>query len=125
MVALLSQSANPDLHEAIVHAPLVQAAVALARLQTVPQAPQLFRSFDSGVSQPFEGLPSQSPKPEPQVGEHLPPEPEATHAVEPCSFVQAAPQAPQSVVVFERLVSQPVSGRLSQSPKPELQVIEH
>jgi len=68
------QSKNPSVQLATVHVPLVHAAVALARLQRLPQPPQLFTSVDFAVSHPFAGLPSQSAKPVPQEGEHLPPE---------------------------------------------------
>jgi hypothetical protein len=50
------------LQEAIWHIPLEQVAVALAREQVVPQAPQ-FESVLSGVSQPLLSLPSQLPQP--------------------------------------------------------------
>jgi hypothetical protein len=42
--AWLVQSPNPALHAPITHCPLTQEASALRKLQTIPQAPQLFLS---------------------------------------------------------------------------------
>jgi hypothetical protein len=105
----------------MVHAPLVQDAVALASLQMLPQSPQLFTSVYLEVSHPLSGLPSQLAKPVPHVGTHLP----LAQLVEPWSFAQVAPQAPQLAVVVDRSTSHPVEACLSQSPNPELQVIAH
>ena len=59
---LPSQSPKPGLHEATAQAPVAQLPVPLAGAQAMPQPPQL-ASVSSAVSQPFAGLPSQSPKP--------------------------------------------------------------
>jgi len=70
------------------------------------------------VSQPFLALPSQLPKPVVQVGTQAP----AVQTVVPFGFVQASPQPPQCGTEVCVLVSQPLLGRLSQLPKPELQL---
>ena len=54
-----SQSAYPALQVATTHAPAVQPDVAFARLQTVPQAPQLLAVVFVLVSQPLPTLLSQ------------------------------------------------------------------
>jgi len=69
----LLQSAQSVWHVAIVQMLFVQAAVACARAQTFPQAPQLLTSVVVATSQPSAGLPLQSAKPAPQEGEHLVP----------------------------------------------------
>jgi len=53
-----SQFANPVLQKAIRHVLPVQSAVALARVQSTPQPPQLV-SVERDVSQPFGSMPSQ------------------------------------------------------------------
>ena len=60
VAALPSQSAYPVLQLAMVHCPETHASVALARLQTAPQDPQLFTSMFRFTSQPSIGLPLQS-----------------------------------------------------------------
>jgi hypothetical protein len=62
LVALLSQSAKPALHE-IAQAPIAQRGVPLAELQVRPHAPQAVAVALRSVSQPLPALPSQSPKP--------------------------------------------------------------
>ena len=57
-----SQSAKPMLHAAMTQVPLTHIMVALGALQAFPQLPQLFASLCMLVSQPFDGLPSQSAK---------------------------------------------------------------
>ncbi len=85
-----SQSPQPPLHEAITQLPVAQLAVACARLQAVPQEPQL-ASVVRLVSQPFPTLLSQLPQP---VLHEI----EQTLAVQlgvPFAELQALPQAPQ------------------------------
>jgi hypothetical protein len=73
----------------------------------------------SGVSQPLDALPSQSPKPALQVKSHLP----ALHVVVALARAgQAFPHIPQCVVDVFTLVSQPLDALPSQSPKPGLHV---
>jgi hypothetical protein len=62
LLSLPSQLPQPLLQEAIWHVPVEQVAVALAREQVTPHAPQ-FMSVLSGVSQPLLSLPSQLPQP--------------------------------------------------------------
>ena len=104
---------------------LVHAAVACVSVHTLPQAPQLSTSVVVATSQPSAGLPLQSAKPAPQDGEHFVPELPVVQLVVPCALVHLAPQAPQLSVLSFRLVSQPSLTRLLQSPKPEVQVMEH
>jgi hypothetical protein len=56
----LSQSANPALHIAIAQADPEQAAVAFARVHTVPQVLQFLASLVVLTSQPFDATLSQS-----------------------------------------------------------------
>jgi hypothetical protein len=73
-------------------------------VQTVPQLPQAWRSVVRAVSQPFWGLPSQSPEtPAVQLGRQTPCE----HAVLPCEVVQARSQLPQLEISLVVEVSQP------------------
>ena len=73
------------------------------------------------VSQPFLAFPSQLPKPALHVGTQAP----AVHTVAPFGFVHASPQPPQCGTEVCVFVSHPLLGRLSQLPKPELQVGVH
>ena len=99
------------MQELIAQLPVEQVAVALARLQVVPQAPQLVVVFRA-VSQPLGSLPSQLPEPELQeLIAQLPVEQVAVALVR----LQVVPQVPQLVVVF-REVSQPLLALLSQLP---------
>jgi hypothetical protein len=91
--------------------PVEQVAVALARVQAVPQAPQSVRLV-SDVSQPLGALLSQLPYPDEQVGTQAP----LVQAVLPCALVQAVPQAPQLLASVLILVSQPLLALLSQLP---------
>ena len=75
----------------------------------------------SGVSQPFLALPSQLPKPALHVGTQAP----AVHTLVPFWGVHGSPQPPQCAAEVCVLVSQPLLGRLSQLPKPELQLGVH
>ncbi len=65
--ALWSQSKYPALHDEMVQALAVHAAVALAREQAWPHAPQSAVVLARLVSQPLDAMPSQSPKPAEQV----------------------------------------------------------
>ena len=109
------QSPKFALHEPILQAPVVQAGVALARVQLVPQPPQ-FVGVLSAVSQPFVRLVSQSPKPLPaQFGTQTPP----VHGFGAFVCEHTTPQPPQ----FDTpcAVSQPVAVELSQLKNPLLQ----
>jgi hypothetical protein len=90
--------------------------------QRLPHAPQLFGSFESACSQPLAGLRSQSAKPDAHdTMTHAP----LTHAVEALARLHARPHAPQCVMLVFRLVSQPLAGFVSQSPKLGLQRVAH
>jgi hypothetical protein len=52
----LSQSANPVLHEDIVHEPAVQLGCALAKEQTLLHAPQLFTSVCVSIHSPLQAV---------------------------------------------------------------------
>src|SRR5579883_2094265 len=58
----MSQSAKPMLQASSEHCPFAQEPVALAKVQAAPQAPQFAMSVERLASQPFIGLPSQSPQ---------------------------------------------------------------
>jgi hypothetical protein len=73
-----SQSAKPALH-ATVQVPPVHLPLPFAGMHTLPQPPQLRPSASVGVSQPFDGSPSQSVKPWAQRGTHSP----SLHSVVP------------------------------------------
>src|SRR5204862_421374 len=100
-------------------APPVQAAVALARLQALPQVPQLASVVLRLVSQPLPTLPSQLPKPAVQAIWQAPP----TQLAAPFVVEQALPQAPQCEVLVLSVVSQPLATLPSQLPKPALQAM--
>ena len=53
LLVTLSQFLNAPLHAAMAHAPPVQLLTALARLQTLPQVPQLLVSAAEFTSQPL------------------------------------------------------------------------
>jgi hypothetical protein len=91
--------------------PRLQEALALAPLQTEPQAPQLPRLTSVFVSQPLFGLPSQFLKLPLQTGVHTP----ETQLVLPLEFVQVVPHPPQLLESVAVLVSQPFFGLPSQS----------
>jgi hypothetical protein len=84
-----SQSPQPGLQEATVQAPLLQPAVPLATLQTVPQAPQLF-----GSAEVLTQVPPQFVKPPLQVDPHVPPR-QAAVALGSAGAGQTLLQAPQ------------------------------
>src|SRR6185436_7304958 len=85
-----------------------------------PHAPQ-FEAVLSGVSQPLRMLPSQSPKPELQVGTQAP----AVHTVGPFALEHPSPHPPQLPTLVCVFVSQPLFALLSQLPKPEVHVGTH
>ena len=104
-----SQSSHSESQVSIWQLPVLQVAVAWARLQEVLQAPQCCREFRR-VSQPLLSMPSQSPQPLSQVSmRQLPP----SQVAEAWARVQAEPQEPQSVSVC-RDVSQPLESVASQ-----------
>src|SRR5207237_1025609 len=79
--------------QAVAHAPFTHATVEFAcAVHTVPQAPQLFASVTSEVSQPFAFIWSQSAYP---VLQARPQAPAAHTGVLLASVAQALPQAPQ------------------------------
>ena len=110
LLSTLSQFAYPLLQLVSVQVPDEQDSAALARLQAVPQLPQLVVLFN-GVSQPLFTLPSQLPQSASQLGAQLPPE----QAAEPWSLVQVIPQPPQLVILVAKLTSQPSVGLPLQS----------
>jgi hypothetical protein len=87
---LPSQLPRPLLHTGA-HTPPAHEVVPPEFVHCLPQVPQLFTVVFRSVSQPLVGLPSQSPRPPLQVGEHVPP----THAVLPPEFVHCVEQLPQ------------------------------
>lgn len=107
------QSAKPWLHEAMAQAPLEHLAVAFARLQTVPQAPQFCVLFRMLISHPSAAMPLQSSNP----GLH------ARMAQLPAEQVEVAlgrsqtlPHVPQFASSVSNDVSQPSEAVLLQSP---------
>jgi hypothetical protein len=118
---LLLQSAQLGWQLAIEQAPLVQAGVALGRLQTVAQAPQWLGSLLTAVSHPLLGSPSQSANPLAQVGLQFP----AVQVEVPWSLAHEIAQVPQWSAVLARSVSQPSFAFWLQLPHPELQLIKH
>jgi hypothetical protein len=110
---------QPALQESIAHVPVAQVAVALVRLQPVPQVPQ-FVSVFSEASQPLAGLLSQLPKPALQEIAQLPPEQLAV----PFTVLHALPQPPQCRTLLVTFVSQPFAALPSQSPVPGLQPVQ-
>jgi len=77
LVASVSQLPNPALHCPSWQCPPWQTAAAFEYEHAVPQAPQLAieelgPEVCRFVSQPFRGMPSQSPQPEPHTGRHSP-----------------------------------------------------
>jgi hypothetical protein len=111
-----SQFANPALHAPSVQAPDGQVCVALARLQTAPQAPQ-FVSVPRLASQPFAASPSQLPKPLVHACRLQAP---LKHVADAFANVQACPQVPQFATLPFRFVSHPLAAFRSQSPKPDV-----
>src|SRR5579883_74988 len=108
------QSTKPAL-QAQVQAPFTQAVVPLGFAQVVPQAPQLPTSEVRLASQPSRGSLLQSPQPLAQEPTAQAPLVQAGVAL---GVMQVLPQAPQSMALVCRLVSQPSRGSLLQSPNP-------
>jgi hypothetical protein len=132
------QLAKPVSHAPTRHAPSTHDAAAFDGRQSAPQAPQCAVVVRRLVSQPFEGSPSQSPKPRSQVRAQAPPR-QAAVALEPpgqarehepqaVGSASSAPQRPEQKVVpplhtllhapIEQAV--PVGQRLPQRPQLEL-----
>ena len=104
-----SQLARPAAQEVTRQLPVEQLSDAKARLQVVPQPPQLALVV-SGVSQPLALLPSQLPVPDEQVGGAVTHEP----LEQTLPLGHALPHAPQcssSVLMFR---SQPLAWSPSQ-----------
>jgi hypothetical protein len=114
--ALASQLPKPELQVPMAQVPDAQLALALARVQVVPQPPQ-FETVVSGASQPFAALASQLPKPGLQAPRAQLPVAQLEAAFD---ITQGVPHAPQSVAVVSG-ASQPLTAPRSQLPKPELQ----
>jgi hypothetical protein len=108
-----SQSPKPALHEAILHAPALHAAVAFGSEQRVPHAPQSSAELLTSVSQPFAAVPSQLRNEPLHANEHVLP----VHAgVAFAAVAQTFVQLPQCVASDARFVSQPFAALPSQSP---------
>ena len=117
LAGLLSQSAKPGRHAPMTHIPAAHAAVALARLQTIPHAPQLMGEALMFVSQPLTGLLSQSAKPGAHdATPHIP----FAQTPAPLAITHGWLHAPHAAIVDERSVSQPFAVLLSQSPNDAL-----
>ena len=93
----MSQSANPDAHEEILHTPLVQVDIAFVKEQS-----ELVQQLVEGIQ-----VDPQSFSPGGQ---------EQTPLRQ--TFGQTVPQLPHLRVLFEVTVSHPVMERASQFPKP-------
>lgn len=115
---LPSQLSKPELHDASWQVRVAHEADALEIEQLTPHPPQLL-SVLSGFSHPLPLLPSQLAKPELQLEMRQVPLP---HVVLEFARLQAEPQAPQLVLVFNG-ASQPLLWLPSQLPKPLLQVV--
>ena len=107
-----SQSAYPALQVEMTQAPAVQPDVAFARLQTLPQVPQLLAVVLVLVSQPLVALPSQLPYGAVQVMPQMP----LPQSGAPLVLLQTVPQTPQFAASVLMLVSQPLTMLLSQFP---------
>jgi hypothetical protein len=118
--ATASQLPKPVLHVPRTHAPDAQEALALAKVQTFPQVPQLLALVLVLVSQPLEATASQLPKPALHAPRAHAPDAQEALAL---AKVQTFPQAPQLVALVLVLVSQPLEATASQLPKPALHMI--
>lgn len=98
----------------------VQVAVPLAAKHTVPQVPQLPRSFEVFTSQPSPGLPLQSARG--GVHELMPHTLFTQFAWAPPGVGQTLPQALQLLTLLVVLTSQPLATLPSQLAKPALQL---
>jgi hypothetical protein len=103
LAALPSQFAKPALQVPSWQVPLLQTALALGKLQALPQAPQCKRLVLRLASQPLPTLASQLPNPTLQEMLHAP---SAQDAV-PLVPLQALPQLPQLARLVLLLTSQP------------------
>lgn len=110
--ARVSQSAKPATHEDTVHAPALHPAIALVRLHVLLQVPQENTEDVMFTSQPFAGLPSQSPKPTAQVP--MAHTPSVQTAVE-LGRLHRWRQEPQFATSVLRFVSHPFDATPSQS----------
>lgn len=106
-----SQFPNPLAHEERLQDRPAHDETPLGWLQVIPHIAQL-ASVSSGVSQPFESMPSQSPKPELQVTIWQLPDAQLAVAL---ARVHGAPQAVQWLSVLS-CVSQPLPPLPSQLP---------
>jgi hypothetical protein len=121
LLGLLSQLRKAPVHADTAHAPLVHAAVALGRLQTLPQAPQFAVLLPLSTSQPLAGLLSQSRNdPVHAWSWQAPP----VHTALALAMVQARLHAPQFALLVLVFTSQPLLGLPSQSRKPALHTKE-
>jgi hypothetical protein len=114
--AWLLQLPKPGSQDRTAHVPLTHASLAFCRLQTLPHAPQLEVELRTFVSQPFDGLPSQSLNPALHEATWHVPLPQVAVAF---GSEHATPHAPQLPSVFSA-VSQPFAGLPSQLLKPAL-----
>ena len=122
LAAAPSQLAYPALQAPRAHTPLLQPAVAFAKLQTVEQVLQWLGSEVRLISQPSPITALQFANPVLQaVIEQLPP----AQAAVAFAGAQACPHVPQFCMLVERLISQPLETSASQLPKPAPQTIEH
>jgi hypothetical protein len=117
LVSLPSQFPKPALHIAATQRPLLHLAVALARLQRVPQVPQWVIEVRRSVSHPFVAMPSQSPKPSLQRSSLQIPFEQLGTAL---AKAQALPQRPQCRGLADVETSHPLARLPSQLPKPAL-----
>lgn len=117
--AVPSQSAYPELHDWIAHAPFEQVGVAFGRLQALAQAPQLDTLVLRFTSQPSVAFPLQSAlgSTQPEVLQTP-----ASHVGVAFGNEQTLPQAPQLSTSFWRSTSQPFAEAESQSALPLLHV---
>ena len=95
-------------------------------LHAVPHVSSSLKSVSQPSSGPLPSSALQSPKPELQVGAHVPP---LQLVAEASALLHERPQVPQLAALVPSVVSQPSSGPLPssalQSADPELQVGSH
>jgi hypothetical protein len=114
-----SQFDQPLAQLAMVQVEALQASLAFATLQTVPQAPQLFTLEVVFTSQPSDCVPLQSRKPVSQLPiTHAP----AEHASVEFGRLQSVGQVPQWLGSVCRFASQPFATVPSQLANPVLQL---
>jgi hypothetical protein len=113
--ALPSQSPNPASHGPRVHTPPTHVALACAKLQALPQAPQFASEVARSVSHASLALALQSPRPAAhELAVHVPP----VHAGVPDGH--AIPQPPQFAGDEVTFASHPFVASPSQFAKPAL-----